>query len=262
MEMKPLAEKEEEWNIRGAYARAQGFLFLGQERLAEALAAFRQAGDCFAQEGQTDSVIAMQSFQAYLLWRMGRGEEARALSAAAVAALEQTPGGEYVQDIYWHHSQILADDERRATNDQPSSFVVRHSSQFLEKAYRTVAEQAATLPDEDWREAFWDMPLHREIWAAWEAVRPRRVTVRLPRADAPQRGKLRDDQFVAVEWTPYQPQDEALEEKKARRQAQLARLLAEAAAQGARATIADLAAALDSSQPTIKRDLADLRASC
>ncbi|MBE7530217.1 MAG: hypothetical protein HND44_01520 [Chloroflexi bacterium] len=234
-------------------------MFLGQDRPAEALAAFRQAGDCFAQEGNKDSVIALQSFQAYALWQMGRGKEALALSAAAVAALEQTPGGECIQDIYWHHSQILADDERRATNDEDWSLVVSRASEYVEKAYRIVTQQAESLPDEAWQEQFWRRPLHNAIRAAWQARQPQKARVCLPRLETAVAGRTAVDQTIEIEWTPTHPDDAYIQDKVVRRRRQLARLLAKAEAQGGRPTIADLAAALNSSPPTIKRDLAAIR---
>lgn len=253
-EMEPLLEKEEEWHIRGAYAAAQGFWLLAHDRLAEAAGAFQRAGDCFAQEGSSDFVVSMQSFRAYALWRMGEAAEALALSATAVAALEQTNGGENIQHIYWHHSQILGETGQDAAgNPSPAS------RPFLEKAYRTIEEQADSLPDEAWRARVWAIPLHCQVRAAWEAAQPRRARVWLPKLETAVAGRTAVDQTCEIEWTPYDPADAQIADKVARRRRQLARLLAEAEAQGARPTIADLAAALDSSQPTIKRDLAALR---
>ncbi len=83
-----------------------------------------------------------------------------------------------------------------------------------------------------------------------------RICVWLPRQDAP-------SQQAAVVWTvDAGASDDALEAaagKVALRRARLHRLLEEAAAQRARAPLADLAAALEVSQRTIKRDLAALR---
>jgi hypothetical protein len=253
-DMTPWVETEEGWLIRGIYARAQASCLLAQDCPAEAFAVFQRAADCFAQEGGADFIVSMQSFQAYALWRMGRWEEARALSATAVVTLEQTPGGEYIQDTYWHHSLILSEAGQGAGGVLPAA-----SRPFLEKAYQTVAAQAASLPEEAWRAAFWEMPPHRPIRAAWEAVQPTRARVWLPKRETAVAGRTAVAQTREIEWTPYDPADAQINDKVARRRHQLARLLAEAEAQGARPTIADLAAALDSSQPTIKRDLAALR---
>jgi len=71
---------------------------------------------------------------------------------------------------------------------------------------------------------------------------------------------LRDDEFVEVVWTVAAPEDDEISGKAARRRHRLLRLLREAAGQSAAPTVAALAAALDASARTIKRDLAALRA--
>ena len=88
---------------------------------------------------------------------------------------------------------------------------------------------------------------------------PGQIRARLPRAEAPTGRPLRDDEWVEVTWTVSAPEDDEIPGKVARRHHQLLRLLQEAADQGAAPTVDDLAAALEVSQPTIKRDLAALR---
>lgn len=239
----PLVAQEEERHIQAGFRACWGMWFTENGRYAEAAAAFAEAADLFAQEGHTDFVTAMRSFQAFALWRMGELAEAQRLSAAAVAALEKSNGGEFVLETYWHHSQIIPE-------TQPD---------YLEKAYNTAADQAASLPDPAWQEMFWARPLPQTIRAAWAAAQPRRVRVWLPKKGEAAGGRTAVDQQIEIEWTPYHPVDTAVTDKVTRRQQQLTRLLAEAEAQGARPTIAALAEALDSSQPTIKRDLAVLR---
>jgi DNA-binding SARP family transcriptional activator len=87
-----------------------------------------------------------------------------------------------------------------------------------------------------------------------------KITVRLPRADAPTGRPLRDDEYVSVTWTVEAPEDEDVRGKVARRRGRILRLLAEAQAQGAAPRDQDLAAALDVSLPTLRRDMAALRA--
>jgi hypothetical protein len=103
------------------------------------------------------------------------------------------------------------------------------------------------------------VPEHRAIVAAWEAARPRRATVRLPRADAPTGRPLRDDEWIEIAWTVAAPEDEAISGKTARRQQRLRRLLAEAAAQNAAPTHTQLADALGVGLRTIERDMAVLQ---
>ncbi|MDH7486597.1 MAG: tetratricopeptide repeat protein [Anaerolineae bacterium] len=87
-----------------------------------------------------------------------------------------------------------------------------------------------------------------------------RVKVRLPRAGVPTGRPLREDEWVTVAWTLAAPTDDAIAGKTPRRQHRLLRLLREAEAQGAAPTVDDLAAALQVSRATLKRDLATLRA--
>jgi DNA-binding SARP family transcriptional activator len=88
---------------------------------------------------------------------------------------------------------------------------------------------------------------------------PGQARVRLPRAEAPTGRPLRDDEWLEVTWTVAAPEDEAIINKVARRRHQLVRLLQEANEQRAAPTVSDLAAALEVSQVTVKRDLAALR---
>ena len=108
-------------------------------------------------------------------------------------------------------------------------------------------------------EAFWARPVYQAIRTAWEGQRVQRVQVWLPKLETAKVGRTAVSQLIAIEWTPDHPDDAQIANKVARRRQQIARLLSEAEVQGARATIAALAEALDSSQPTIKRDLAALR---
>jgi biotin operon repressor len=86
-----------------------------------------------------------------------------------------------------------------------------------------------------------------------------REQVRLPRAGAPLRRPLGEDDYVAVTWTPDAPEDAGLASKGDRRRQRLLHLLRRASEQGATPTADDLAAALEVSRATVKRDLAALR---
>jgi tetratricopeptide (TPR) repeat protein len=132
---------------------------------------------------------------------------------------------------------------------------------ILAEAYHQVQEQAARITDDRLRRRYLDnVDAHREIVAAHAAWQSRSLkAVRLPCADAPTGRPLRDDEYVTVTWTVAAPEDEALEDGPARRQARIHRLLQEAAEQGATPTVGDLAAALAVSEPTVRRDLAALR---
>jgi DNA-binding SARP family transcriptional activator len=86
-----------------------------------------------------------------------------------------------------------------------------------------------------------------------------RVSVCLPRADAPLGRPLRDDEYVAVTWTVDAPADVAIPGKVDRRRHRLLRLLAEAQAQGALPAYHHLAEAMGISERTVERDMAALR---
>lgn len=92
------------------------------------------------------------------------------------------------------------------------------------------------------------------------ARRAGQIMVRLPRADAPLGRPLGDDEFVLVTWTVTAAEDARVPGKTARRRQRILRLLAEAQAQGATPRDEDLAAALAVSLPTLRRDMAALRA--
>jgi len=130
----------------------------------------------------------------------------------------------------------------------------------LQRAHAELQKRYATLTDPAWQRGYIeDVPIHRQIVAAWQALEPRRLSVRLPCAGVPTGRPLRDDEYVAVTWTVDSPEDGAVADRTARRQARLRRLVREAAEQSAAPTIDDLAEALAVSPPTIRRDLAALR---
>jgi predicted ATPase len=248
-EIAPQVAVDEEIHTRAGFWASWGMWQMGNGRFAAAAAAFAQAADLFQQEENTDFVTAMHSFQAYALWQMGEKEQALALSTQAIAALAQASGGEFIAETYWHHAQISASSGSHApTAPNP-----------LQQAYDTLCRHAASLPDIAWQEPFWALSVRQAIRAAWNAAQPQRARVCLPRLESAVLGRTAADQCLEIEWTPWEPADAHVSDKVVRRRRQLARLLAEAEAQGARPTIADLAEALDSSQPTIKRDLAALR---
>jgi len=124
--------------------------------------------------------------------------------------------------------------------------------------------QAATIADEERRRAFiHDISPGKVIWEDYhtrvETARPRLARVRLPRAGAPTGRARRDDEYVEIVWTLAAMEDDAIADKTARRQHRLRRLLAEAAAQGAAPTHAQLADALGVGVRTVERDVGRMR---
>ncbi len=123
---------------------------------------------------------------------------------------------------------------------------------FLEQAQKLLETMLDRLTPEHRRMSLQRRSEHREILAAWQECRPNRVRVTLLREAAPR-------ETIEIEWTPNAPEDRTGTDKIARRRQQLARLLAEAASQGARPTYRALAAALQVSIRTIAQDLAALK---
>jgi predicted ATPase/DNA-binding SARP family transcriptional activator len=135
------------------------------------------------------------------------------------------------------------------------------AGEVLAAAYERLQAQRSNIHDKDLERTFVEnVAAHRELIAAyieWRALGQR--TVRLPRADAPMGRPLCDGEYVTITWTVTAPEDEAVEDGPDRRQAQMRRLLQEAADQDAVPTVSDLATALAVSEPTVRRDLAALR---
>jgi tetratricopeptide (TPR) repeat protein len=130
----------------------------------------------------------------------------------------------------------------------------------LQIAYELLMARAEGITDPERQRAFLhDIEPNCGIWSDYQTILGRSVEARLPRADAPTGRPLRDDEYVTVTWTVAAPEDEALKDGSARRQARIQRLLREAAEQDAAPTVGDLAAALAVSEPTVRRDLAALR---
>lgn len=139
----------------------------------------------------------------------------------------------------------------------------------LVAAHGLLLEQAARIGNAERRRLFLEgVVSHRQIIAAYQALLAdgagvggeRRVAVFLPRADAPLGRPLGAEEFVRITWTLDLPDGERGRSKVARRRQRILHLLAEAQAQGAVPRDEDLAAVLDVSLPTLRRDMAALRA--
>jgi DNA-binding SARP family transcriptional activator len=130
----------------------------------------------------------------------------------------------------------------------------------LEHAHQGLTMMLAGLSVEQREMSCRNIASHRQILDAWQSTQPRRITARLPRADAPLGRPLRVDEWVEIPWTVATLDDDAIPGKVDRRRARLLRLLQEALECGAAPASEHLAQALGVSLRTIAGDLATLEA--
>jgi len=169
------------------------------------------------------------------------------LAATSTAMAEPREGVNQDYVIPMRHAEVLAALGKKA-----------EAAAVWDEAYKLLKTYVAPLTPAQQERSLSAIIDHRTIVTAWQAGR-RLVTVALPSATAPTGRPLRVDEFVDVEWTVETAVDASISNKKERRQGQLLRLLAEAAAQHVAPTIQNLADVLEVSAGTVKRDLAALR---
>jgi DNA-binding SARP family transcriptional activator len=229
-----------------------GYALWVDGQYAAALAALREAEVLTRRLGELAFVPELLAYQGLAHVGLGLVVEALALTRQAVTLLAQ--GGvsdEAAPEILYAHAVTLAANDRQL-----------EARGYLSQAYERMLDSAAAFEDGAARQAFFQRNptlrrLMRELQARGIAPHPDAGThmLKLPAA--------RGGDPVRVVWTvDAGPPDAALkcaEGAIALRRVRLARLLAEAQAQGATATVADLALALDVSPRTIQRDLAALR---
>jgi DNA-binding SARP family transcriptional activator/Tfp pilus assembly protein PilF len=235
------------------YYRAYALKTLGHAladlgRLAEAADAFQEALHLRRELGQPNLALGSLAGLACVCLAQGNLVEARAYVEEVLGYLDghSLSGVSEPFYIYLTCYRVLGQDPR--------------AEEVLYTAHRLLQERAAILGDEALRQAFLEnVAAHREIVAAYHERQPKQQVVRLPRAGAPTGRPLREDEYVSITWTLATPDDASIANEVDRRRHRLLRLLHQAAAQGAAPTVDDLAAALDVSWMTLKRDLAALR---
>ncbi len=235
-----------------------GRALAGLGEVEGAVDAYRQALDLRRGLGQAS--LAMESLAGLAELALARGDlsQARAHAEEIVRHLDSgtLDGAEEPLWVLLTCYRVL-----RAAHDP-------RAGRMLRTAHGLLQEQAAQIGGDDLRRSFLEgVVVHREIAAAYRnlpAIRgaaeeaEQRLTVSLPRADAPLGRPLRPEEHVAVTWTVFAPLDATACGKVARRR-RLLRLLAEAQSQGAAPRDEDLAAALQVSLATLRRDMAALR---
>ncbi|HHH40425.1 MAG TPA: tetratricopeptide repeat protein, partial [Chloroflexi bacterium] len=227
--------------------RALAALALTQSRPEAALECLERAEDLCQQAGLAPLVANLLAKKGLALLALNRREEALEATGQAMARLG--PGVSQGYLILYAHYQVLTALGRS-----------QEAREAIAQAHRMLMEVLQSLSPEEREMSLERVPEHQAIVAAWRAAQPRRLTFRLPRADAPTGRPLYEDEWVEVTWTVAAPEDEMIRGKVARRRHRLLRLLHEAIAQGATPTVGHLAEALQVGVRTVKRDLAALRA--
>jgi DNA-binding SARP family transcriptional activator/Tfp pilus assembly protein PilF/DNA-binding transcriptional ArsR family regulator len=207
-------------------------------RLDHALHLSRDRGVAFGAQ--------LEVSRARALLELGRAADAWMATTAAVQALEQDPTESRI--VWWAHHRAAAATGR-----------IEIAATALERAHDELDRTLQGLSDADRRRAIERVPEHAAIAADWSQAQPVRRTFRLPTLAAPTGRPLRHDDFVEVVWTVEHLEDQRVVDAATRRRQRTMRLLDEAHAQGAAPTIEDLAAALEVSRSTVRRDLAVIR---
>jgi predicted ATPase len=233
-----------------------GYALMGLGRLAEAADTYHQALTLQRELGRHNMAMESLAGLAHLSQAQANLAQASAHVAEILAYLDgggSLDGTEEHLLIFLTCYQVL-----QAVRDPRAEAI-------LEAGHRLLQERAAQIADEELRRSFLkNVAAHREIVATYRELQSQQqisqVQIRLPRADATTGRPLHDDEFVAVTWTVDAPEDTEIPRKTARRRHRVLRLLDQAQAQGAAPRDQDLADALGVSLPTIRRDMAALRA--
>ncbi len=233
------------WLTSGSLRELASFE-LDAGRIDEGLTHIEEAEAITEAAGMQNVTIKARALRGRLLLAAGRTEEAVRATASAVAELR--PGTEHAYLVPFAYSEALYSTQSGSEADH-----------YLELAHRRLMEMLEDLDDAEREIALARVPNHRLVVDAWLEHRPRTVKHRVANANAPCGRPLHPEEWTTVIWTVAAPSDASINDLVTRRRHRILRLLDEAAEQRAAPTIADLAAVLDASSATIRRDLAALR---
>jgi len=240
-------EAEDFWiasQVLKEYARCEMDAGLLESALAHTETALRVC----AEMGIGDLAASIRALRSRILLASGDTPGALAIAAEAMQGLR--PGIELAHLVPFAYGVALLASGRTEEAD-------RH----LEAAHDQLIRSLGDLIQPEREAALAAVPAHREVIETWSKRRPQEVTRQLARVGTPTGRPLADHEKVPVIWTIRIPDDEAIANPQERRRTRLMRLLEEAAAQGGAPTLDDLAAALESSIATVRRDLTVLRQS-
>ena len=197
--------------------------------------------------GLSDMEPMLMSLHGIVAWELGQQDTAW---TAVVEATRRLEAGSERPYLAWYRRYVVAGGLGEEADARES---LHEAAASLDAALETLDEQTRAAAMEK-------VPEHRAIAEAMDRLEARTDIVALPSAQAPTGRPLRDDEWVEVMWTISEPGDLDISSAAARRRHRIARLTAEATAQGAAARVTDLAEALDVSVATVRRDIAASRA--
>ena len=222
---------------------AQLELEVGQAGAAERIAT--RGLELCAELGLADFESGLHSIVA--LARLAQADLGGALAAAAAAGGTLQRGSDQDYLITYRRGLVL----------EAAGRTTKADAAFAEAEERLL-ERVADLTDAQ-RATALSTPEHVAVQSAAARRRSVVTVVRLARRDAPTGRPLRPGDLVDVSWTVSSPEDDGAGTDAEIRRLRLRRLLAEADACRAAATVSDLAEALGASVRTIRRDLQWLR---
>lgn len=136
----------------GEVALNRGELLKAVDFLRRSLALRQQTGHAPGDAATDLSLLALA------LLRLGDKTAAREAAAELIALCESTPDTvPYPQQALWAAAQV-----HRGLGDHP------HAARLLARAHDVLEERAAAIPDPESRDAFRQIPFHRQIQQAWE----------------------------------------------------------------------------------------------
>lgn len=232
--------------LQAQHLRSLALLQIEGGEHRDALATVRIAEEICREVGLEDLGVELLSVEGMALLGLGQVSEAAEATGQAVEGM--TPGVERPYLVFHRHSiAALAAGNQAEARDAAL------------RARKVLDAVVSGLDDEDRRRALSDVPEHVRIMAEAHSLTPHKMHIHLPSSQAPTGRPLESHELRPVEWTVHDPEDDAVASVVERRRLRLLRLIDEADASGARASIEQLARALGVSDSTIRRDLTALR---
>ncbi len=233
---------------QGYVQNGRGLVFLDNGQLVEARTALLDAYAIRRELSEHDTLIDSCAGLALLYLAEGDCAAARRIITEALGMLKADDRAPLRQWVHYAAFRVCSAEQRH-------SQAIEH----IQQAYQAMHAIGAKLPPSERAQFISQVPLNRQVQAALNE-RATASTVRLARTATPLGRSLTPADYIDVTWTLHTPADDLITPAEARRRQIVARLIAEAQAQGATPTDSDLAAALGVSRRTILRDMAALSA--